>query len=102
MVKHIVLLRFNSDTPLSTIEEIFSALAGLREKIPGILDFSGGPYDSPEGLNQGFNHGFIMTFDTANSRNVYLDHPEHEPVKQMILPHLEGGIGGVIAFDYNT
>jgi len=75
-------------------------LDGLREKIPGLLDFSGGPYSSPEGLNQGFTHGFIMTFADEASRDAYLPHPDHEVVKQQILAHLDGGLEAVAAFDW--
>ena len=99
-VKHVVLLRFKADTPASEIDGIFAALDGLREKIPGILDFSGGAYSSDEGLDRGYTHGFVMTFADAASRDAYLPHPDHEVVKGQILPHLDGGIDGVVAFDW--
>jgi hypothetical protein len=99
-VKHAVVLRFRAATPPETVKSLFRALDGLRQKVPGLLDFSGGPYSSPEGLNKGFTHGFIMTFADAKSRDGYLTHPDHEVVKQQILPHLEGGVDGVIAFDW--
>lgn len=94
--QHLVLLQFKAGVPAAMIAGLFADLGGLREVIPGIEHFSGGPYSSPEGLNQGFTHGFVMTFRDAESRNVYLDHPEHEKVKQAILPHIDN----VIAFDY--
>jgi Stress responsive A/B Barrel Domain len=99
-VKHVALLRFKPQTPTAKIKEIFSALDDLRHKIPGLLDFSGGPYSSQEGLNQGFTHGFIMTFADAASRDAYLPHPDHEAVKEQIVPWLDGGLAGVIAFDW--
>jgi hypothetical protein len=99
-VKHAVIFKLKSSTTMTQIREIFTALDGLRSKIPGLLDFSGGPYSSPEGLNQGFTHGFVMTFADEQSRDVYLNHPEHEVVKHRIIPHLEGGLAGVIAFDW--
>ncbi len=99
-IKHAVLLRFKPSTSAARIDEIFAALAGLKEKIPGLLDFSGGAYASSEGLNQGFTHGFIMTFTDAATRDVYLPHPDHEVVKKMIVPELEGGLDGVVAFDW--
>ncbi|MAU06345.1 MAG: stress protein, partial [Deltaproteobacteria bacterium] len=58
--------------------------------------FSGGPYTSDEGLNQGYTHGFIMTFIDVEARNHYLPHPEHQHVKTAILP----AVGDVIAFDF--
>ena len=99
-IKHAVLMRFKPSTSGQKVREIFAALAGLRRVIPGLLDFSGGPYSSTEGLQQGFTHGFVMTFADAASRDGYIPHPEHEKVKQLIVPELEGGIKGVIAFDW--
>lgn len=99
-VKHVVLLRFRSEVSPETKDEIFAALAGLQDKIPGLLDFSGGPYSSPEGFNKGFTHGFVMTFADEASRDVYLPHPEHEKIKSIVLPALEGGTDGVVSFDW--
>jgi len=69
--KHIVLLRFSAQTAKEEIAEIYEALDDLKEKIPGIVDICGGPYDSPEGLHKGFTHAFIVTFDDAEARAVY-------------------------------
>lgn len=99
-VMHVVLFRFKSETSQAKIDEIFSTLASLQEKIPGLLNFSGGPYSSPEGLNQNFTHGFVMTFADEESRDGYLPHPEHDAVKRLIVPELEGGLSGVVAFDW--
>lgn len=99
-VKHAVLMKFKVATPPQKIREIFDVLAGLRRRIPGLLDFSGGPYSSAESLNQGFTHGFVMTFADAASRDGYIPHPEHDKVKQLILPELDGGIKGIVAFDW--
>jgi hypothetical protein len=101
-VKHLVLFKFKLSTPRETIGEIFEDLDHLPDKIPGLLDFHGGPYRSPEGLNQGFTHGFVMTFADPESRDVYIDHPEHEKVVAKILPELEGGLDGAIAFDFEV
>ncbi len=99
-VKHVVLLKLKSNTSSSRIHELFAALAGLQQKIPGIVDFCWGPYSSHEGLNKGFSHGFIMTFANEAARDGYLPHPDHEVVKAMILPELDGGLDGVVAFDF--
>lgn len=101
-VKHVVLLKFKPDTPRAAVREVFAALDALRRKIPGLLDFSGGPYSSPEGLNKGFTHGFVMTFADEAARDGYLPHPDHEVVKQQILPLLDGGVASVVAFDWLT
>jgi hypothetical protein len=100
MITHVVLLKIRKDVSKDQVAKVFEALAGLQKKIPGILSFSGGAYTSPEGLNRGFTHGFVMTFKDAASRDVYLPHPDHEVVKAIVLEVLDGGINGVVAFDY--
>lgn len=95
-IKHMVILKFKPDVPQATIDDLFRQLAGLQDQIAGILDFSGGPYSSEEGLNGGYTHGFCMTFTDAAARDAYLPHPDHEVVKGNIIPNIDG----VIAFDY--
>jgi len=51
-------------------------------------------------MQKGFTHGFCMTFADAAARDVYLPHPEHERVKALVLQVLDGGLDGVVAFDY--
>lgn len=102
MVRHVVLFRVRSDVSREAIAEVFAALAGLKEKIAGILAFSSGPYSSGEGLNKGFTHGFVMDFESPAARDGYLPHPEHELVKQKVLGILDGGLDAVIAFDYEV
>jgi hypothetical protein len=102
MITHMVLLRFRKDVTPDHAARVFAELASARTKIPGITGFSCGPYSSPEGLNKGFTHGFCMTFKDAASRNVYLDHPAHEEIKKHVLACLDGGLDGVVAFDYES
>jgi len=96
MIKHMVLLRAKPEATQEQISRAFRELAGLKDLIPGLMDFAGGPYASPEGLNAGYTHGFVMTFDSAASRDVYLPHPEHERVKAVVRPLVDS----VIAFDF--
>ena len=100
MITHVVLLRIRKTTPTPEIDRVFSELAALRGKIRGLLSFSGGAYSSPEGLHKGFTHGFVMTFSDAAARDAYLPHPEHEKVKKIVFDVLDGGLDGVVAFDY--
>jgi hypothetical protein len=97
-LKHIALVKFKPGTTEQIIRESFEAIGKLRETIPGILDYSWGPNNSPEGWNQGFTHAFVMTFQDASARDAYLPHPAHERVKQLVLPHIEA----VVVLDYET
>src|SRR5438046_5739238 len=96
--KHVVLIRFPPRTAQELIAGIFEALDELQEKIPGIVDICAGPYESPEGLHQGFTHAFIVTFADGESRDAYLEHPAHEPVKQLIVEAISGNLKDVLAF----
>jgi Stress responsive A/B Barrel Domain len=92
---HIVLLKF-APHKAQRMADLLVALENLRQRLPGFLSCTGGPYSSPEGLNQGYTHGLVMTFTDAAARDQYLGHPDHEKVKQNFLPDLEG----VVAFDF--
>ncbi len=98
MVKHVAIAKFKPSTSPATITGIFTAIGRLRLTIPGIEDFSWGANNSPEGLSQGYTHGFSMTFKDVATRDNYLVHPEHVKVKEAAFAHLEGAI----VFDYET
>lgn len=95
-VHHVVLVKFKNGTNDERIAEIDAALRGMQGHIPGLEHISGGVYSSPEGLNDGHTHGYIMKFTDAAARDRYLPHPEHERVKQFVLPHVEK----VVVFDF--
>ena len=97
-VKHIVLLKFKPGTTPQQVSGFFKKLAGLKGQIPGLKEFTGGSYSSPEGENKGYTDGFIMTFSDAAARDGYLPHPVHEKVKAEIVPHVEA----LIAFDFES
>ena len=96
-VKHIAFLKFKEEITPDTIDECYAALRGLVDKIDGLEDFIGGPYESDEGLNDGFTHGFVMTFDTPENRDAYLPHPDHMEVVNLVQPKLEK----LVVFDFN-
>ncbi len=88
-VKHVALLKFKDGTPQDEIDRIFEELMDISENIPGIEDYVSGTNISPEGLSDGFTHGFVMTFADAAARDAYLPHPEHERFKTHALPHVD-------------
>jgi hypothetical protein len=92
---HVVLLKF-APTKAERMADLFVALESLRPRLSGFLSCTGGPYSSPEGLNQGYTHGLVMTFADSAARDQYLIHPDHVKIKQAFLPDLEG----VVAFDF--
>ena len=77
-VRHIVVFKYSEDATDDQIKEITDAFRALKDKIPGIIDFEYGVNNSPEGLNQGFTHVYLLTFENVAARDTYLPHPEHE------------------------
>ena len=98
MVRHFGVFQFKPEITPEQIDNCFAELRGMIGKIPGLLDIEHGPYQSDEGLNEYFTHGFIMTFDSLESRDAYLPHPAHEAVKDVVVPCLER----VVVFDFEV
>ncbi len=91
-VKHIALVKFKEGTPEEQVQKVFDEILDMTESIQGIEDYVSGPNCSPEGQNQGFSHGFIMTFTDAAARDAYLTHPEHDRVKALLVPVVESSL----------
>ena len=100
MITHTVLFKTRPDVPPEYVEGVFTDLRNLTKRAPGILSFSGGAYSSDECLNRGFTHGFTMTFPSPEARNECLPHPDYRMVRSRIVEMVEGGLDGVLAFDY--
>ena len=98
MLRHFGVFKFNEDVSEEQIAECFEVMQAMVGKIPGLLSMENGPYQSDEGLDQGYTHGFIMTFDSIASRDAYLPHPIHESVKEAVVPHLKD----IIVFDFEV
>lgn len=98
MVRHFGVFKFHNTVTDDQIEASFQKMKEMVGQIEGLLDMEYGPYDSPEGLNDDFTHGFVMTFDSNESRNNYLPNPIHEKVKEFVVPKLER----VIVFDFKV
>lgn len=96
MVRHYGVFKFKPAVSEKQIVECFRSMKDMVGKIPGLLAMEYGPYNGNEGLNEDFTHGFIMTFDTPESRDAYLPHFLHEKVKELVVPRLER----VVVFDF--
>ena len=100
MFRHIVLVRVKREVSQDLINEVFTSIGDLQDKISGILDFKWGQYEGSEGLNDGLNYGFTTDFEDKKSYDHYLPHPEHEKVKDKLLAILDSGAKSVIVFDF--
>lgn len=83
-VKHIVVFKFKSTATTAQIAEVTEAFKALKGKIPGIVSFEFGTNNSPENLNKGFTHIYLLTFTSAAARDAYLPHPEHKKFGELL------------------
>lgn len=97
MVRHFGVFKFKPGITETQIEQCFTTMKAMVGQINGLLDMEYGTYNGDEGLNEDFTHGFVMTFDSPESRDLYLPHPIHEKAKEFVVPKLER----VIVFDIN-
>ena len=83
-VTHVVLVTWKSGSSAAARESIRPAVRGLGETIQGIVSIVEGPSSSPEGLEDGLEYGFVITFENAQARDSYLPDPNHRVVASAI------------------
>jgi hypothetical protein len=78
-VMHIVLFQFKSNLPAAEVEAACSRFLALKEtcihpthKGNYILSLKGGKDNSPEGLQNGMTHGFVVDFASVEDRDYYV------------------------------
>lgn len=95
-LQHIVAFKFSDGADPEQIGSIITALRNLKNQISEIISVQAGPNNSPENLNKGFTHAFIIKFANEKDRDSYLVHPAHEEFKVLIKPFIED----VFVFDF--
>ncbi|MBS7699125.1 MULTISPECIES: Dabb family protein [unclassified Chelatococcus] len=98
-VEHVVLVRFRADVAKPEIDGVFAALGQLRHTIPGIIRIRAGSNSSPEELDRGYKHMFIVDFVNDAARDAYLKDPKHAAVSRQLLSLVDGGTDGLIVAD---
>ena len=89
MLRHVVLFSFKTTTDRAEVAEIEAAFTHLPEQIDLIRAYEWGTNVSPEGIDQGFTHCFLLTFTSAADRDAYLVHPAHQAFVASLQPVLE-------------
>ncbi len=88
-LRHVVAFKFKDTVTKEKIKEVEDAFRALKGKIPQIVSYEWGTNNSPEKLDKGFTHGFILTFKSEKDRDAYLVHPDHKKFGELV--------GGVLA-----
>lgn len=89
LLRHVVMFEFKEDASEADIQEVVDAFKALPSKIPQIHDFEWGTNNSPEGLDEGLTHIFLVTFKSEADRAAYLPHPAHKTFVETLQPHLK-------------
>jgi hypothetical protein len=88
--RHVVLFKFRESASEETLRGISRAFAELAAKLPFVTGFEWGRNSSPEKLDHGYTHCFIVTFRSEADRDAYLPHPDHQAFcRDWLDPNLE-------------
>lgn len=97
VLRHAVFFSFKEESTPEEIQSVVDAFAALPGKISEIIDFQHGTNNSPEGLDDGFTHCFLLTFKDEAGRAAYLPHPAHSgEFADTLRPHMKD----VFVIDY--
>jgi hypothetical protein len=83
-VTHVVLVAWKSGRGAAAEESIRPAIRDFEQTIPGIIGIVEGHSSSPEGLEDGLDYGFVITFESSEARDSYLVDPRHRVVGDAI------------------
>jgi hypothetical protein len=95
--RHVVLFKFKPEVAPATVREIESAFGELCRQLPFVIGYEWGINMSPEGLDRGLTHCFVLTFADEAARDRYLPHPAHV---EFCKTQLEGRLDDVCVVDY--
>lgn len=99
MIRHIVLTKFKSAVSEETISDIYSQLENLVEQMDRASGFTGGRSNSPERIERGYLHGFVIDFESWDALQEYADDPEHKRCGAMLVENAAGGRDGILVVD---
>ena len=89
MLRHVVMFQFKEGTTPEQIKAIEDKFRSLPARIPEIKQFEWGTIVGNRGANDGLTHCFLVTFENAAGREVYLPHPAHKEFVKLVGPSVE-------------
>ena len=100
MIRHCVFIRFKPEINQERITELFCEIDALKHHMEGVLDVHVGSNVSPEeGMDKGYSNGFIVDFDNAESRDIYLNDAQHRAVGAQLVEAAVNGVQGILVYD---
>ncbi len=95
-LRHVVLFGWKEGVDSASIKSAIRAFGELPKQISSIKSYEWGVNNSPEKLNQGLTHCFVLTFSSEKDRDEYLVHPAHLAFTKL-LPNI---LDKVTVLDY--
>ncbi len=99
MIRHIVLIKFQPGVSEDTIHALFQELRAIRDQVAGILDIVSGRSESPEKIERGYMHGFVVDFKDWDALETYQTHPDHKALGAKLVANAVGGLDGILVLD---
>jgi len=115
-VIHIGIHKIKLDVSEQAVRDLDSRIIAFKEQIPGVLYSYAGPFVyfpypqeivetyniSPDvrPMARGYYHGLYVVFADENARWHYDKARPHLDVAPYLIPLLEGGMDGVLTFDF--
>lgn len=87
--RHVVLFKFKDSATAEQVQALEKAFGELAKKIDTVKDFEWGTNVSPEGLNDGFTHCFLVSFADKAGLEAYLPHAAHQEFVGKLKPLLD-------------
>jgi len=95
--RHVVLFKFKESASSEAVGRVAQAFRTLCDGLEFVRSLEWGVNSSPENLNEGLTHCFIVTFSDAAGRDAYLPHPRHVA---FCKTHLDPILERVVVFDF--
>jgi len=86
-LRHVVLFGWKQNANTDSIQNAIKAFGELPKQLKMIKNYEWGVNNSPEKLNQGLTHCFVLTFSSEKDRDAYLVHPIHQAFTKL-LPNI--------------
>ncbi|MCC7474591.1 MAG: Dabb family protein [Pirellulales bacterium] len=91
LLKHAVFLKFREGVTTEQVKAVEQLLAELPGSCPSVKAFEWGTNNSPEKLNDGFTHCFMLTFADPAGLNAFAATPAHAEAVAQVMALAEKG-----------
>ena len=88
-LRHVVLFTFKATSSSKSVDSVVKAFNHLYGAVPQVKKMEWGLNMSPEHLDQGFTHCFVLTFSSEKDLADYQLHPAHKAFQTILKPHMD-------------